>query len=479
MPPSSVVSRAVHLGLVLLVAACSPERHIAPTEEPLPPAVRAASSTASAGAIRTLDDEYADLVDEIPGFGGLYYDADGTPVIYLKSPATLGSARTRVAAHLERGAGGNASRITQIAGEVSRLRVRSARYDFRELRGWYNGQLVSAAFAMPGVVMTDIDERRNQIVIGVRDGPSIPAVRSSLSRLGVPTDAFVVVEYAVVSQEAPSIQSGDCDPITAIIPCAEEPPTAGFMRSVRDKSRPVIGGLQIQYNDSPYNWNCTLGYNIAHRPPDGTINPERFFMTASHCGDAMGVMTAMEMSQSTVGEVIGAEVADPSFFTNSVDPLCPGGRLCRYSDAALFSFGADIGVDHGRTAFPSVGSLTFSQIRMITGAGDPAVGMTVHKIGRTTGRTTGTVQQTCMILTVFDRFGSDTGFRQLCQSVASYASAGGDSGAPVVQVWPDGTLVARGIHWRGSGGFSPINGALRELRSVTGGGLGPTIGDLQ
>lgn len=461
------------------MAACTIDSPVASAEGPLAATAGSAPSLITAGTARTLDDEFADLVAEIPGFGGLYYDADGAPVVYMKNPSQLNGARARVAAFLGRGAHGNTSRLMQITGEVGRLRVRSARYDFRELRGWYDALLMPAVFTIPGVVMTDIDERRNQIVIGVRDAGSIRSVRTRLSRLGVPVDAFDVVEYAAVPQEAPlAIQNGEsCDPMTAIIPCDEEPPPAnGWFFTLRETLRPVIGGIQIQYHVWPFNHVCTVGYNIAHRSVAGTLNPTRFFMTASHCGDAQGTMTGMSMGQPTVVQGIGVEVADPDFLSSSADPQCPSGRQCRYSDAALFAFEPSIFVNHGRVAFPPVGSLTFTEIRTISSLGDPVAGMAVEKIGRTTGRTAGTVQETCVQMIVFQGV-VDTGRTLLCQFRASYSSAGGDSGSPVVQVWPDGTLVARGIHWRGNGGFSPINAALRELSGVTGGLLGPTVTD--
>lgn len=122
--------------------------------------------------------------------------------------------------------------------------------------------------------------------------------------------------------------------------------------------------------------------------------------------------------------------------------------------------------------------MNVGEVRPIVGGGDPVQGMVVHKIGRTTGRTVGTVQQTCVHLTVYINQ-QDSGRTLLCQYVASYSSSGGDSGSPVVEVWPDGSLIARGIHWRDGGGFSSINEVLRELREVTGGGLGTTISDGQ
>jgi hypothetical protein len=48
--------------------------------------------------------------------------------------------------------------------------VRQVRYDFAQLYDWY--QRIGPVTAVPGVVSTDIDERRNRIVIGMSGAPS-------------------------------------------------------------------------------------------------------------------------------------------------------------------------------------------------------------------------------------------------------------------------------------------------------------------
>lgn len=410
----------------------------------------------------------------------MYFDASGVPVVYLKNSGAAAEVRGRLSEFLLRGANGNAARVAQVAGQMASLRVDQARYDFRELYDWYNDRVMSVAFAVPGVVMTDIDERRNRIVVGVRDGMFLDEARTRMAELGLPLDAYEVTEYAVAALELPaSTQNSDeCDPTTAIVECPE-PPTGsgGDTTSLRATRRPVIGGLQIQYAEGLGGYNCSLGFNIAHRLEDGSVSPERYFVTNSHCG-VMGQMTEVSMGQSTLYENVADEIVDPPFFGAGSDPMCPSGRLCRYSDAALFQYYSPTVAFHGGIAFPKLGHVTVGDLRAVEGAGDPVVGMVVHRIGRTTGRSVGTVEQTCAAMMVLND-GVDTGRTLLCQSRATYSSMGGDSGGPVVEVWPDGTVVARGIHWRSNGGFSPINAVLAELRAVTGGGLGPTIADGQ
>jgi hypothetical protein len=102
-------------------------------------------------------------------------------------------------------------------------------------------------------------------------------------------------------------------------------------------------------------------------------------------------------------------------------------------------------------------------------------GDTVEKIGRTTGRTEGTVTAVCVDISQF-RNGVDSGIDQLCQNQASYNADLGDSGSPVMLVpgvpaslfdIPLGTSnMLYGINWSGVPGggqpnyFSPIANVL-------------------
>jgi hypothetical protein len=100
----------------------------------------------------------------------------------------------------------------------------------------------------------------------------------------------------------------------------------------------------------------------------------------------------------------------------------------------------------------------------ITGEADPLVGQAVTKVGRTTGRTAGTVQQTCVNVNV-----DGTNITQLCQSISNYANAGGDSGSPVFRITTLPSVVLVGINWGGNGTtsvFSPITNIQQELGAL-------------
>ena len=63
-------------------------------------------------------------------------------------------------------------------------------------------------------------------------------------------------------------------------------------------------------------------------------------------------------------------------------------------------------------------------------------------MGRSEGWTYGNVTQTCS-----DRSVINTNITYLCQIVADYGSAGGDSGAPVFEILSGDNVALLGIHW--------------------------------
>ncbi len=387
---------------------------------------------------RNFDDRLAMLAEELPGFGGLFFDSTGQLIIRLKDQSLLDSFKPRITQFLTRDAGGNAAFVAERMEQVAAARAQEAQYDFRQLHTWYQ-QVVAIAGGAEGVTMGDIDEVRNRVVVGVANSSRIASMEEAVARLGIPSGVVIVEQF---------------DPVEI----------HQSQQSLRDRTRPVIAAVEISSGLGI----CTLGYNVAHWFNEEY--QEEYFVTNSHCTTVFGQVTGMSMGQAVSTDIIGTESVDPPLFTNSSDPRCPAGRQCRYSDAALFLYN-EASFSHGIVAWPDVGSIDYSNIRVITGGGDPIVGMTVHKVGRTTGHTTGVVSETCIDVPQFSG-GFDTGRTMLCQVRGNYNSAGGDSGSPVVDIFPDGTLVNRGIHWGSGGIFSMGNEWLRELREPLGVGHG-------
>jgi hypothetical protein len=268
-------------------------------------------------------------------------------------------------------------------------------------------------------------------------------VRSAVARLGVPSDAVVVEEVEPVRLAA----------------------------TLRDRVRPVVGALQINF-DPPgtpgFSFVCTLGFNA-------TRNGQRSFITNSHCTNTQGGNESTPYWQPTQGVAptrIATEVADPAYSTGGVG--CPSGRRCRRSDAARARYASGTTSTLGRIARTSGannGSITITGNFTITAEGSAIAGQQVHKIGRTTGWTRGAVSGTCVNTNV-----AGTNITQLCQTWVLAGVAGGDSGSPVFRrqgTTNNVTLV--GILWGGgvlSDGstlyvFSPISNIEMELGALT------------
>jgi hypothetical protein len=282
------------------------------------------------------------------------------------------------------------------------------------------------------IAFTDIDERANRIAIGVSTVQSIAYLRERARIIGVPSEA-VVFEVA-------------------------QP--ARWRYSLQTRSRPTVSGLQI----SPTSSNlgaCTLGANARYRDGSGTFDGERYFITAAHCTTNIGVNDGIQVGQPTIAHTIGIEVIDPPYFTNASNSACPVNFNCRYSDAALFQY--DDSVTYKFAQRPTtlnnndtIPYMATSQIKYQDGQLYPwngAIynGLSVYKIGRSTGTTLGDILRTCIDQTVFNPFA--TNIKMLCQMVADFHDDDGDSGAPVYYNSPSQGITLMGIHW----GLQPLD----------------------
>lgn len=377
----------------------------------------------------TLDEEYALLAEEVPGFGGLYLDEEGTTHVYLQ----------------------DLSRAREIQDLGERVEVHQGEYDFRDLFAWKRE--VRDLLAQPGALSLDIDEQRNRLSFGVE--------REAL-------DAFTA--------ELPALLRSTRVPLEAVLVEAAEPTLT--QEQLIDKIRPIPGGVQIQ------NWNggtCTLGVN-AIRP--GANSLIKGFVTNSHCTDQRGAVEGTVFAQNVLnfGNLVGTEIADPNFFTNLTNSDCPSGRKCRYSDAVFVDYVGDQMSEGGKIANPIFcgsggfpGTLdVFSFQPRLPVAGplfsNPS-GSILTKVGRTTGCTFGSVKETCTDVKAWDKhplfpgYIIDTGITMLCQNRVSALSQGGDSGSPVF-LNQDGEAWVAGILWGGNGSsfvYSPWQFVQAEL----------------
>lgn len=348
----------------------------------------------------SLDEEFSQINGMIPGFGGLFYDRDGRPTVYLTDPAEPGAAAL-------------------LGPDV---RVLPGEFEFRQLRSWRH-DLRPALLGRPGVVLLDVDETTNRIRVGVEPG-HLATTRLGLAveaaRRGIPGRAVVVEEV---------------EPIVRLT-------------TLRDQVRPVPGGVEIASGDQFQGLSvCTLGFNATR---DGVSG----FVVNSHCTDRWGGGSGTVFYQPlTIPQTgaIGTETVDPEYRRGL--PGCPGGRHCRYSDTAFAAYDTSDLSDFGRIARTTSrdtasGSLTIDPADpsfTIVSTSSSAVGHEVNKIGRTTGWTYGDVASTCADVAV-----SGTKRVHLCQDTVNAGVDSGDSGSPVFS-WDGGDTVSlRGILWGGN-----------------------------
>lgn len=285
-------------------------------------------------------------------------------------------------------------------------------------------------FDIDGVVFTDINEGNGHLVVGVTNQGLARSVEARASALGISVSQMDVIET---------------QPIV-------------FATSLRDKIRPIEGGLQIAFQVKTATYACTLGFNAVSGATSG-------FVTASHCTAKQGVVEGTRHYQPTIAtaNLIGTETADPAYVS------CAPGKKCRYSDAAFSTLASGVTASLGalaRTTGANNGSLAIDGSFAIVGeqVGNAAVGTTLNKVGRTTGWTHGAVIYSGVNVAV-----TGTRFILLGQDIVAAGVGGGDSGSPVFTS-PDasGNVVLAGILWGGSTDgssfvYSPISNVESEL----------------
>lgn len=359
-----------------------------------------------------LEEAFRAVAESVPGFGSLFIDDDGITNIWLTEP--------RAAAATE----AKAALVAARAGHVlsDEVKVLKARYAFSELKSWQD-EIRDELGALPGITLVGIDDRGNRLLIGVEDrNQHEPGVRALLARLDIPQDALNLIEASRPTQE------------------------------LRQERRPIRGGLQVGVEISgvstleAYNV-CTMGF-IAVR--SGTSG----FVTNAHCSMEYGSVDngrywqpapPLVISPLLLGDDrVGRETVDPSFRSGITG--CPANSVCRHSDANFVR--AEVSTARGTIARVGVSSPNWNGTNLyrIANWTEYPVGTVVSKVGRSTGRSSGTISYRCVDVPLN---GAHTVWL-LCQNFAPYVSDDGDSGAPVFRITNSPStndVVLAGIHW--------------------------------
>ena len=387
------------------------------------------------------DDELIALGRDIPGFGGMFVDAEGARHVWMLDPTASGGAVEKALDALASPSHSTTAPVLLHRGD----------FTFERLVAWKRA--LGPVLSLPGVLSLDADEARNRVVIGIsRD--LAPADRERLEAAlvagGIPPRAVVL---------------RDGEPFKTL-PLVVDAKALPSIATLTDKLRPIPGGMQVAFGCSGLAcYVCTDGFTAIRGKTLG-------FVTNSHCSGERGAVDFMRYSQSTPsGGIIGTEVADPSHFP------CGVGRRCRSSDAAFVKFDKKSFGSLARIARPVGNGLDFgttiltpASARFVVGGAGPSpqTGDVLHKVGRTTGWTYGPVAGTCVEVTV-----TGTDFTYSCQTLVAAGADGGDSGSPVF-TWNGGkNALLQGILWGGGEldgqevyAFSPFGQIQQELGTL-------------
>ena len=371
-------------------------------------AVSAGLGAAPPQRISTLDDLFVGVAKIDPDFGGMFLRGD-EPVlhVYLLDPSPDGVKAVEAA-------------ITKVFGRQiipkGGVKALQGRYGFLQLKQWYD-RMRGSVLVIKGVTLTDIDEAKNRLRIGIKKKEYEARVIRQVEKQKIPREA-VVIEV-----------TGPIMPVS---------------HTLLQLDIPTVGGLQIMA--SPSNKTCSLGFNA-------TTAGKRGFVTASHCTNTQGGAEGTTFGQPGASPPVATEILDPLYWTGFP---CPPGMQCRYSDSAFAEYGPLVLATQGTVARTT--AITTSALNpiwtidhnkprfFILGTATTLSGATLNKVGRTSGWSQGQVMSTC-----FDTNVANSTLHLLCQ----YHLGGnaqvqpGDSGSPVFGIvdLSKGTARLHGVLW--------------------------------
>ncbi len=389
--------------------------------------VQRAAAPAGGSHIPMLDELFAMVNSQAPGFAGMYRSGQSGITILVTAK-------------------GNNAQIEQVVRSVfheldwqnvSAITFKPAQWEVSELQGWH--RRLPEAVASSALIWSDFDEVHNVIRVGVSEISDLAAMSSSVSAIGAPVGAIIFQH----SKPFKSMQ---------LLTASHRPTVGGVMISLSDTLNRKFGAAMGQ---------CTLNSNV--RETYDTAH--EYFITAGHCSDdPVGVFANLgavvyQPDSATNPTPIGTEYFIPNAWVAGGTDNCPVTLTCKYSDAAVYQYSSKSLSNFGYLARDSSFSSTLgvhgSAFRVDSFhvdsevpeayllASDTATCNTfMHKVGWRTGWTFGCVVKTCY--TIYYTTKALT-----CQYNVAAESDGGDSGSPVFmwvspgvnQAWLGGLLT--------------------------------------
>jgi len=433
MSKTSCLMLAAFAGLLL--SACSDYATETRHAEPRASNISVPDQLALAASERPAEVPMVHLARQIPGFGGLYV-SDGSFILALTDEADASEAITRASSDLPT--------LTAAMGiddrGISGIQIRQAQYEFLALQEWRD-RLNWDVLAVDGVVFTSLSNIDNRVVIGVRNETVRAAVVEVISRLAIPPGAvhFEYTDYFRPNQ------------------------------TLKDRRRPIEGGLLLPRLGDTEGSGCTLGFNARWANKD-------VFVTASHCSSQTWSTDYTQYFQHLgINDplyYVGYEYFDPSPSKCGFLWL----KRCRWSDAAIVLKAGHVDSNRGYIARTTgLGSLVIDPgapiFTIVAGSTWGLAGVPVQMIGSASGWVAGTITHNCA-----DTQMGNSNRIVKCQAIASHPAAMGDSGAPVFGLSPNGAYLF-GLHWGSNpsgSAFSWLGGIEKDMGSLVVTPPGPT-----
>lgn len=431
-------------------------------------------------AFESYDDQLYKISKENPSFSGFYINKLGDSVILITNRNKLKNNEvvrlkskheakkiigTQLVSSLEGFYGAHKvlgkDRIKDLAEIEERepnkniIIVKFVRYSFSDLYEWFsklNKEL--GVLANISVNYIDIDEVKNQIVLGFTDEKYFLELKNYVESFGIPNEAIKIIRSKKILLQS----------------------------NVKDKFTPVKAGTQIIWSDLLGYKACTAGF-IAE------INNQTGLFTNAHCTLLKGVAfdgTIIRQGRVTNNTIIGDSALESSYANSN----CSTGGHCYNSDAAFIPIPQGVNVE---TTIVKTRRLNSSPIDLNLKTGRKSawtrlhiwenerfsVGDSVYKTGRTSGTTSGTIVGVCVTLVV--DFATINCSSKVVGDAAVF-SLQGDSGSAVLGSIMGGkdfgkytyrrSLNARilGLHFGSDGTyayFSPINSIIQEFGAIT------------
>ena len=359
-----------------------------------------------------------------PRFGGINVDdSDPTAIrVWLTGDEPAGDAADRVLAE-----------VNLLWGrQFTSTSVDEADYTIGQLKGWFDLMV-----ADPGdfIEAVDLSESTNRLILLVEDleTGAVTAVENQVSGLGVTTEAMFVQKVA-----------------STLIPPAPDPvPGArGASRSVSEpelisKQRldralePFVGGGVIWSSGT----GCTAAFAVEIVNLDGEL--ERGVITSGHCGSGTWRAPGPDRRIGRSKWNLNSDGTDAQYIKQDRPELITMGvgYIARPIEKNTTGNAAS---QHLRRLDPA------NPYFEISGVGRSVVGEEIHKVGYTTGWTTGKVTDPCATWA--------TNFP--CTDATSAHHMSGDSGSPMFAIDADGRVSLRGIL------SSPNSRVIRSLAKL-------------